>query len=141
MSLEMEDHSTGWVIVPQKSQAPKTVAQRRAITFRDISQVVLRGRSMVDPVAGKVLVGKKSQKKQLKQGQAPWDSPTHCCCKRRVNTHLIEASDTFIRGRSRSSRSRELSSFSLRSFKSFIDCFLFFTSPPARISYAEGIWL
>ena len=44
-----------------------------------------------------------------------------------------------MRGRSRSSRRRELSSFKRRSFKSAMDCFLFFTSPPARISYAAGI--
>ena len=28
---------------------------------------------MVDPVAGQALTDKKSQKKQVKQGQAPWD--------------------------------------------------------------------
>lgn len=46
----------------------------------------------------------------------------------------IEASDTLIRGRSKSSLSRELSSFRRRSFRSAMDCFLFLTSPPARIS-------
>lgn len=37
------------------------------------------GRSMVDPVAGKALSDKKSQKKQVKQGQAQWglDTRTH----------------------------------------------------------------
>lgn len=49
-------------------------------------------------------------------------------------THDIEASDTLIRGRSKSSLSRELSSFRRRSFRSAMDCFLFLTSPPARIS-------
>lgn len=44
-----------------------------------------------------------------------------------------------MRGRSRSSRKRELSSLRRRSFKSAMDCFLFFTSPPARISYAAGM--
>lgn len=51
-----------------------------------------------------------------------------------VATHDIEASETLMRGRSRSSRKRELSSLRRRSFKSAMDCFLFFTSPPARIS-------
>lgn len=44
-----------------------------------------------------------------------------------------------MRGRSRSSRKRELSSLRRRSFKSAMDCFLFFTSPPARISYGAGM--
>ena len=34
------------------------------------------GRSMVDPVAGKALTEKKSQMKQVKQGQAQWDLDT-----------------------------------------------------------------
>lgn len=50
-------------------------------------------------------------------------------------THDMEASDTFIRGRSRSSLRRELSSFSRRNLRSAMLCFLFLTSPPARISY------
>ncbi len=54
-------------------------------------------------------------------------------------TYDIDASETVILGRSRSSFNRELSSFSRRSFRSAIDCFLFLTSPPARISYAAGI--
>lgn len=49
-------------------------------------------------------------------------------------THDIEASDTLILGRSKSSLSRELSSFRRRIFRSAMDCFLFLTSPPARIS-------
>ena len=41
--------------------------------------VAAGGRSMVDPVAGKALTDKKSQKKQVKQGQAQWglDIRTH----------------------------------------------------------------
>lgn len=53
----------------------------------------------------------------------------------------IEASETLIRGRSRSSRRRELSSLSRRSLRSAMDCFLFFTSPCDLISYAAGITL
>ena len=49
-------------------------------------------------------------------------------------TYDIEASDTLILGRSKSSLRRELSSFRRRSFRSAMDCFLFLTSPPARIS-------
>ena len=51
----------------------------------------------------------------------------------------MEASETFIRGLSRSSLRRELSSFSRRSLRSAMLCFLFLTSPPARISYGAGI--
>lgn len=51
----------------------------------------------------------------------------------------MEASDTFIRGRSRSSLRRELSSFSRRNLRSAMLCFLFLTSPPARISYGAGM--
>ena len=49
-------------------------------------------------------------------------------------THDMEASDTLILGRSKSSLSRELSSLRRRNFRSAMDCFLFLTSPPARIS-------
>ena len=49
-------------------------------------------------------------------------------------TDDIDASDTLIRGRSKSSFNRELSSFKRRNFRSAMDCFLFLTSPPARIS-------
>lgn len=57
-----------------------------------------------------------------------------------TTTYDIDASETLILGRSKSSFSRELSSLSRRSFRSAIDCFLFLTSPPARISYgAAGI--
>ena len=51
----------------------------------------------------------------------------------------MEASETFIRGRSRSSLRRELSSFNRRSLRSAMLCFLFLTSPPARISYGAGM--
>ena len=68
----IEDHLMEWVIVPQKSQASRTVPQNRGITFRDTSQTAVGGRSMVDPVAGKTLIDKKSQKMQVKQGQALW---------------------------------------------------------------------
>lgn len=56
-------------------------------------------------------------------------------------TYDIAASETLMRGRSRSSFRRELSSFSRRSFKSAIDCFLFLASPVERISYAAGMML
>lgn len=56
-----------------------------------------------------------------------------------MGTHDMEASETFIRGRSRSSLRRELSSFSRRSLRSAMLCFLFLTSPPARISYGAGM--
>ena len=46
-----------------------------------------------------------------------------------------------MRGLSRSSLSRELSSCNLRSFRSAIDCFLLFASPPSRLAYAAGIFL
>ncbi len=38
--------------------------------------VAVGGRSMVDPVAGKALIDKKSQKMQVKQGQAQWGLDT-----------------------------------------------------------------
>ena len=68
----MEDHLMESVIVPQKSQALRMSAQRRT-TFRDMSQIALGGRSKVDPVAGKTLIDKKSQKMQVKQEQALWN--------------------------------------------------------------------
>lgn len=54
-----------------------------------------------------------------------------------AGTNPIAASDTFTRGRSRSSRSRRFNSASRRNFRSAILCFLFLIwtgSPPARIS-------
>lgn len=57
----------------------------------------------------------------------------------RGGTHDMDASETFMRGRSRSSLRRELSSFSRLSLRSAMLCFLFLTSPPARISYGAGM--
>ena len=59
---KMEDHLTGLVIVPQKSQAPRTGAHRRGIAFHGMSQidVTVGDRSKVDLVAGKTLIDKKS---------------------------------------------------------------------------------
>ena len=51
-----------------------------------------------------------------------------------VKTYDIEASETLMRGRSKSSLRRELSSFRRRSLRSAMDCFLFFTSPCDLIS-------
>jgi hypothetical protein len=55
------------------------------------------------------------------------------------DTHEIEASATFTRGRSRSSFSLLFSSCSRRSFRSAMDCFLDLASPPSRTAYAAGI--
>lgn len=55
------------------------------------------------------------------------------------DTHDMAASDTLTRGRSRSSFNLMLSSVKRRSFNSAMFCFLFFTSPPGRSSYAAGI--
>ena len=75
-------------------------------------------------------------------GSAFLTANTSECCQRshmgESKSYDIDASETRIRGRSRSSFSRELSSFNRRSFRSAMDCFLFLTSPPARISYAAA---